>query len=493
MRRSSVTDSGSERYALPLGFCGEVQEPSALSQQLAMARVRRGPHVGQLTDAFAMDAYARLMLRHLQASDIMPVREDAGGGEIRFNGMEALKTIEIKPDAEIRRLSAEQSNSSLIVGDQVVLKVIRHLQPGIHLELEMSRRLAEVGYANTPRFLGDITRMSPDGTPYTQVILQAFVHNQGDAWQWTLDRLGRALQQSSAAQIAVQALPVENASPMEELAGFAAILGRRLGELHNVLAEPSDDPAFAPAQVQTKDMDRWETRIGDEVTKALDILQGMHQWESPSDAERAANLLVRREEIEAMPRKLARQPGYHLLTRIHGDFHLGQVLVISGDVMIIDFEGEPARTLEERREKDSPFRDVAGLLRSFSYAAAFVRKQNGNEAVPLDETTRETLLRQYEEISEAAFLQAYCRARTDGADAGAGPADQPVSNMLQGKYVMDANLQALLHLFMLEKVCYEVAYEAANRPAWLGVPLHGLSHLVEAISGMPENPPGDEA
>lgn len=476
----TLSNKGKTNYFMPLGFCSDSEEISSLSQQLAMARVRRGPRVGLLTDAFSIDNFTYSLIENLISEKTL----DFESGQIRFRASEAFKNIGFVDDIKLRRSSAEQSNSSLIIGDLAILKIIRNVQEGINPELELSQHLAAVGYRNTPEYLGDMVYITNEGICYTQVIVQAFVHNQGDAWQWTLDRLGRALQQSNSAQIAVQALPVENANPMEELAGFAAILGRRLAELHNILAMPSDKPAFEPVLADQEAITHWNIRITAKIQAALDILASRANWENEADAVACKQLLAMRDEILALVNNLLKHGKNHLRTRIHGDFHLGQVLVISGDVMLIDFEGEPLLTLAQRREKDSPLRDVAGALRSFSYAAAYLQKNNRTKQTAQQIQLRQQTLQAYLEISESTFLQAYCKTSTQiieigslGLDSSAGVG----SNVPHQKYDIPPQFQALLHLFMLERISHEIIYEAAHRPAWLNIPLNDLIQLINMV------------
>ena len=339
-----------------------------------------------------------------------------------------------------------------------------------------------MGYANTPKFLGDATFTALDGNAYTQIIMQTFVHNQGDAWLWTLDRLGRAIQPTSYANIAIEALAVENASPMEELTGFATILGQRLAELHNALATPSNDPAFTPEAMNEAKIAAWRQRITSQLLAALDILNAT-TWQNELDANNVATLVSQKNDLLQLIDALLKQSANCMQTRVHGDFHLGQVLVISGDVMIIDFEGEPTRTLEERREKDCPLRDVAGLMRSFSYAAAFIEKSDNASPTIVDDTNRQQLLQLYLGNSQAAFMQAYCQTYTFNETytlTGIRPKINK-NTMANPQQTLPYQLQAVLNLYMLEKVSYEIGYEAANRPNWLSVPLQGLIKLVQSI------------
>lgn len=468
---------------MPLGFCVDCVDTSSLSQQLALARVRKGPRIGLLTDAFSIDDFAHTLIDNLRQQHVL----DCPDGKIHFRSNEGFRALQWAPGHQLRRPTAEQSNSSLIVNDTVIMKVIRHISAGINPELEIAQYLTNVGYSNAPKFYGDVTYIDNSGKQYTQILAQSFVHNQGDAWQWTLDRLSRALQQTNTGQIAVEALPVENANPIEELAGFASILGHRLGELHNALALPTNDPAFAPEPSNDSDIAAWEVRVVAQYEMALKVLADQPNQTS-QDLEAFNYLVAHHDEVLSHIHQMVQNGKNHLRTRIHGDFHLGQVLVISGDVMIIDFEGEPGRTMEERRHKDSPLRDVAGTLRSFSYAAAFVDRNELNQNIQQDE--RDRLLRQYLEASKASFMQAYCQAR---ANTGAGetisiPVAQHGSNVTQEKYDISPQLESLLQLFSLERVSYEVVYEATHRPAWVDVPLRSLRYLVTNLLGNENKP-----
>jgi maltose alpha-D-glucosyltransferase/alpha-amylase len=363
----------------------------------------------------------------------------------------------------------------------------------------MSRQLALVGYHNSPPFIGDVTRVA-NGMPHTLMILQGFVHNQGNAWEWSLDRLYRALHQ--AIQTTAQIPPIENINPIEELTGFAAILGRRLGELHNALALPSDNPDFAPEATYEWAIERWQSRVTGLLQRALTVLEHKVDWDSPQEAELASTLISRHDRLAQKIHELAGHGTGHMRTRIHGDLHLGQILVISGDVMVIDFEGEPGRPVDERREKDSPLRDVAGLLRSFAYAAAYIARNENTEAVDIDAASKEQMLSLYVAQSSHCLLSGYMRARQQGQITSeissisnmpppctdVGEASLPLQNILA------PDDQPLLQLFMLEKVAYEICYEAANRPEWISVPLQGMAEISNQLLGLtpPSQPTGND-
>jgi len=448
--------TGIGRYLLPMGIAWEDETNAALPQQLALARVRRGRRVGVLTDAFALDALPRAVLRGLREHAVLPL----SNGEIRFVPTSAFEGMEVPADAEIRRLAAEQSNSSLIIGDQAVLKLVRRVTEGISPETEMTRHLTEQGFGQTAPLLGEVVRVSPDGVPRTLVILQGFVRNQGDGWTWTTEAISRVID-----AMAVADAPSETKDGVfDNYLGFAGAVGRRLGEMHGVLALDSDDPAFQPEPVTAEDARAWGQAAGAQIEAALDALEGVSSWNSEAHEAQAAGLLSQRKALLRAVAQLAEAAPGALKTRVHGDFHLGQVLVVQGDACIIDFEGEPAKPLAQRRAKTSPLRDVAGLLRSFDYAAAAAgAERDGVKGLPLDRAAE--LLQHFRERASDSFLTAYREAQSQ--------APRP--------WVTAEAEIALLDLFLLEKAAYEVCYEVANRPGWLHIPLRGLDSLANRV------------
>ncbi len=365
--------------------------------------------------------------------------------------------LEAAKGASVNWLAAEQSNSSLTVGDVLMLKIYRRISPGIHPEAEMSRFLTERGFANSPQLFGDVVRIAQDGTQATIAVALGFVRHQGDAWTWTLDHLTRALDGM------VQAEPAKD-NEVELLADcniVAAAIGRRLGEMHRILAGAAGESAFAPETATAADVTQWVEKIETRVAKAIDAVAGHKTWEREQDGERAKALLDRHDAIVASVRNLAKFGVDTLKTRIHGDFHLGQVLVASGDAFIIDFEGEPGTSVDARRAKDSPLRDVAGLLRSIHYAGATLTDRKGVGAIPVDDTWRDKLIAEFRRQAAEAFLRGYWETSVLKRDKAS---------------------RALLSLFLIEKAAYEISYEAANRPTWLGVPLAGLLSVVEHIN-----------
>lgn len=446
-----TTPAGAERYALPLAISWDDEPPAPFAPQLAMARVRMGRRVGYLTDGFAMPGFARALAHGLAEGAVLTT----DSGEIRFRATAHFAERAPAPDAEIEWLTAEQSNSTLIVGREAVFKLLRKLTPGIHPEAEMSRFLTENGYPNTPPLLGEVVHVAVDGTPTTLAIVQGFVLNQGDGWQWTLNYLDRTLDELATA---TEQEVAETGAQFETYSAFAHNLGRRLGEMHAVLRRETDAADFRPEIADDGDVERLRSGVVQQLTAAFDAIEGYGEWDHEEDAAQARALLDSRERLIALVDEKAGALAGTPRIRIHGDLHLGQILVAGNDVMIIDFEGEPAKPLEARRAKASPMRDVAGVIRSFDYAASNLKKHRHTPQGPLSEARGAQLRSLFRDVAEKAFLDAYREVDPEG-----------VSN------------SSLLDLFILEKAAYEICYEAANRPTWLDVPLNGFAHVAARL------------
>ncbi|MDG0027380.1 maltose alpha-D-glucosyltransferase [Trinickia sp. Y13] len=461
-----------ERYVLPLAISWGTETTVPLFMQLALARVRRGRNIGHLTDAFALPLFAHGVLQKLRERAVVPTVQKS---EIRFvptARFDELDSLGATP--EIRWIAAEQSNSSLVIGDRAVLKLVRRLIGGIHPEAEMSRHLTEIGYANTAPLYGEVVRVDPQGVPHTLALLQGFIDNQGDAWNWVLDYLRRVIDELVLA-------PETEDADSEKLEGYRALtgtIGRRLGELHAALAAPSDDPAFAAEKATRADVRGWIDGARSMLEHALDVLAAEAAKENgPLDEETRAlaqELVGRRAALVTALERHVPHDVDALRIRVHGDFHLGQVLIAQSDVYLIDFEGEPARSLEERRMKRSPLVDVAGMLRSLSYASAAAQPVSENAPAQTADRKR-ALFERFLEEGQQSFLAGYREA--------VGRAVHPlVAPQAEGP---------LLDLFLVEKAAYEVRYEAANRPTWLGLPLRGLSMLAARMLGKSDD--GDAA
>lgn len=378
-----------------------------------------------------------------------------------------------------RAVGVEQSNSSLIFGDQLILKLCRKLVDGISPELELGRFLAG-RYPHSPALLGSLEYRRDQGEPVTLAILQRFVPNRGDAWAYARGELRRFYARVRAGRERAPSLPpggplaLAGTTPPPRvrelvggrLLGAARLLGQRTGELHQALASPTSDPAFAAEPLGAADQRELHRSLTELAAESLALLR--RTLPALPEAERAAasTLLARRASLRRRLARLVRERVELLRIRTHGDLHLGQVLHTGHDFVLIDFEGEPARPLAARRLKHVALRDVAGMLRSFHYAA-----RTGLRELEGERTARSNRLARWAEAWQAwtgaAYLEGYLAAT---AGSGLVPAER-------------VKLELLLDAFLLEKALYEVGYELNNRPAWVGIPLAGLTAILAADRG----------
>jgi maltose alpha-D-glucosyltransferase/alpha-amylase len=380
-------------------------------------------------------------------------------------------------DLPSRLGSAEQSNTSILYDNIAILKLFRRLRPGENPDVEIARFLTDVAHsASIPAYIGDLRRSADDTT---FAFLQSFAPNEGDGWAWTLDELGRFYESVAHCPPphSTGAPPnfIDSDSPSHEITEHAGVyldaaqlIGRRTAELHLALATPSDNAAFTPQPYTVEDLADDRQRIQRQTIATLNALQAMLQTR-PGDlpaetAALAADLLGRRDDLLARLRALHGDPAnFGSRIRVHGDYHLGQLLRSRTDFLIVDFEGEPARSLEERRQKQSPLRDVAGMLRSFSYAARAGLDLH-LQRHPENHATLEAWSTAWENAAGNAFLRGYRDAGTARSDLLPAPAEA----------------QIMLLALLLEKAMYELLYEMNNRPTWLPIPLQGLLAIAHA-------------
>ncbi len=328
--------------------------------------------------------------------------------------------------------TGEQSNTSIVYGEHAVLKVFRKLQPGINPDSEIVEFLTgHTPFQNAPRYLGGINLRYEDGLKNTELAaVQGFVPNSGDSWHWLVPELA-----------------TRNAEHRRSLLEPVELLGRRTGELHAALATPSEDQAFMTELYDEGGAEAEQRRLVDELDQTFGMLDRANIL-TPDDCRNLERQLRSRLEkatdLSGMPR-----------TRVHGDYHLGQVLRSGDDFVIIDFEGEPSRTMAERRRKHSPLKDVAGMLRSLDYAVSSAQLVNP-DAIPAE-------LTEWGAQAEERFTSGYIAAVQAA----------PIQLVPQSR----AAFQRALDLFMVEKALYETRYELDNRPDWLGIPLGALSRI----------------
>jgi maltose alpha-D-glucosyltransferase/alpha-amylase len=467
-------DDSSSVYQLALtittGEAAETIRASDPASIVATVTTVKGPAI--LHDAVAREDVRQAILHLIEANGELSTRN----GVLIGHSSSAFAEVHGTDPLPARTGSAEQSNTSILYDARLIMKLFRRLQPGENPDTEIGRFLTET--AHFPRiapFLGEIALKPKSGEPTTIAMLQGLVENEGDGWQWTLDELSRYYD-SVATLPAPQGVgtpptflsETEIPSLAREHAALnldaAALLGRRTAEMHLALATPTHNPAFLAECFTTADLVADADRIDAQLALTLSALKrGMSQL-TETIADNAAFVLSRRIELYARARAIASatpsDAGQRI--RIHGDYHLGQVLRSRGDYVILDFEGEPARSLEQRRAKQSPLKDVAGMLRSFSYAA-FAALNAFAQRRPDDARNLEPWATLWQHAVSTEFLRAYRLTITE-KDPNLIP--QP------------AQSQLLLNAYLLEKSLYELLYELDNRPTWVRIPLAGILALL---------------
>ncbi|ABG03291.1 Trehalose synthase-like protein [Rubrobacter xylanophilus DSM 9941] len=457
-------------YFLPLAAAWEDEDGERVSGLMphALAKIRRRYRVGVLFDALADEGFCREVVAAMAGGREL----EMGEGRVRFYATGALEELlagEPVGELAVRRASVEQSNTSVILGERLVLKAYRRLQPGVNPELEIGRYLTEVRrFPNTPPLAGAVEYEDPRSGTVSLALLQGFVPSQGDGWSYVLGYLDRYLERRllSASWSPEEEGPAEppGQEGQEADEGFfmelMRTLGVRTGELHAALAAPTDDPSFSPEPAPPAEVSRWVEAVLDDLRLTLSLLERRRSG-LPEEVRPEVDRLLRMEarafdRLEAISARGIRA----VKTRHHGDYHLGQVLVAGNDFQIIDFEGEPARTLEERRRKHSPLRDVAGMLRSFDYAAQTALMNLGADRAVGEDP--EPVVRRWERSVREAFLGGYAEG-VRGAGVLPGEGEEAA---------------ALVELFALEKALYEIRYELDNRPDWIGIPVRGVLDLL---------------
>lgn len=479
--RVGYTDDTSEVYRLPITYVAADQAsrmrdvPGAITR--VVVRGSGGSVEGILYDAMWVEPFLHSLLDILARGS----RYSGRFGEITATPTKVLREILRPGEAPLQPsvMKAEQSNTSVVYGKRLILKLYRRAEEGVNPDLEIGRFLTERQFPCIAAVASALEHRAEGGEPSTVALLQRFLPSKGDAWTTTLETLRHYLTYATAHREAIVD-ELNHVKPLGALARErlpdlahsligpslekAALLGRRTGELHLALSLDTTDPNFSPEPVT----DGYRQSLFQSIHGLIDSnfrLLRQRLAGLPASVQQHARALLDL-ETTAMTRaqSVRDRPGAYGLIRCHGDYHLGQVLDTGDDFVIIDFEGEPARPLSVRRMKGSPLRDVAGMLRSFHYAtyAALLGRAEGDRP---DEFERgEPLALFWYRCVAAAYLRAYLEA------AGRAPL-LPKSN---------EELDSLLEIFLLEKAAYELGYELNNRPHWVKIPLEGMLQLLES-------------
>jgi maltose alpha-D-glucosyltransferase / alpha-amylase len=480
-----------ELYSIPLAMASQERADLLLRDKpfAVIARIlgRGGEEPRVLYDAVHDPAYCEAMF------DTVARKRRHRGGKGELFGTPSGHFRRLAAEMESREVvvpETEQSNSSVVFGQRFIMKLYRRIEPGLNPDLEMSRHLTEtIGFPHTPLLAGAL-EYAPDGKsePFTIGMLQQYVRNQGDAWQYALDLLGQYYERVLALAATeggagaprppetplLELIRVDPPAQVLELLGehlqWAALLGVRTAEMHAALARSEgrggqdfDSEPFTG--LSQRSLYQSMRNTGQQTLQLLRARLGALPEQVRVEAR---TLLDRGDEVLARLRLIKERKIDATRIRCHGDYHLGQVLWTGKDFLIIDFEGEPARSLGERRLKRSPMRDVAGMLRSLQYASFSALQQQVERGTIPGGCTREDCepqARFWDAWMSSSFLRSYLRTARDG---GGGFIPE-----------REEDLGLLLEAFLLDKAIYEIGYELNSRPDWVQIPIRAILHLLD--------------
>ena len=448
------SDRTQQSYFFPYQLVWETRtDDGKILPAWVFGKTRQQNEAGYLVDAMGSDEFCHAVISCMKQNR----KINLSASVLRFTGSELLNSS-AEEAIEIRRPIIEQSHTSIFFGEKFIFKIYRHIQNGPSPELQMGKHLTGADFKNIARVAGSIELARTDGTVTALGILQEYIDNQNDCWSFTLSYLDRFL------DTCIIETPDSKPKEPGEIEGAhelylskMQILGQRIGRMHSILAGDCEDPDFKPEPISAED---WQSFAGGVENTLVTTLDQLGERIDSFSAEMQPVL----QKITAHPgqvikklRALVPHQADLLKTRHHGDLHLGQILLVANDFVIIDFEGEPARPLSERTAKHCPLRDVAGVVRSFSYAAETARRKVRQEK-PESLASMTVYTREWEKAARERFLQGYLEAT---ANCPSVPADKELFGQI-------------LSLLCLEKALYEFSYELNNRPDWLEIPVYGL-------------------
>jgi maltose alpha-D-glucosyltransferase/alpha-amylase len=475
----SYLDGDPETYQIPVAFLTGSEATHVLTEspQAAIACLSIGDEEGFLCDAVHDQKFREALLAFILG------RRQLHGEKGGVLGVSHAGVFRHESWAEPGHLpselfSSEQTNSTIIYGSHHVLKLYRKVEPGINPEVEISRFLTDKTlFSHAPPFQAVVELRKTGDQPYALALLHGFMKNHGNAWLLSLNLLAQYFERILSRRNELASLPnyppglIEGSQCgipelfIDLIGGFylemAGLLGRRTAELHLAFTAGGDDPDWRMEEYSTLYQRSVYQSLRNQARRSLQLLAREREKLSGEDLQRADRVLAAEKEIIARQKLIVGHRIEAMKTRIHGDFHLGQVLFTGKDFVIIDFEGEPVKSLSERRLKRSPLRDVAGMIRSFHYAA--------QTALAHQVADRPTDLPFLEPWAEACYHYVSCRFLKGYLDR------------LSGSFLVPSDrkdFETLLRAFLLDKALYELAYELNNRPDWVSLPLKGIEMIL---------------
>ncbi|MFH1258516.1 MAG: putative maltokinase, partial [Elusimicrobiota bacterium] len=468
------TSGNPESYFLPLSY---TEDSGMLNNypKSVICKVSVNGKEGFLYDAAYNPGFHRFLLNLIANKKKIKTEQ----GELAGTSSQKFKTLLQSKGLELSShvLKAEQSNTAIIYDDVYFLKILRKLEEGVNPDREMIRYLTEQKkFAIVPAFAGFIEYRPLKSEPIDICLLQAYVPNQGDAWTYTLEQVKSFFELVLSKTGELETIPKQEETAKANSAGasdlidgfyleLVKLLGQRTGEMHLSLASDSENPDFKPESFSTLYQRSLYQSMGSQARSALRLLrENLAKLPTAAQGEAAA-ILGKEKEIFAQFAVILKTKFNAKKIRIHGDYHLGQALFTGKDFVIMDFEGEPARPVSERRLKRSALRDVAGMMRSFHYAAYAALFLSQSTRVDTDISGLESAADLWSSKVAEVFVKSYFE--TVG-QADFLPKEQK-------------DLELLLQVYLLNKAIYELGYELNNRPDWVLIPLRGIKRVLEGL------------
>lgn len=440
-------------YFLPLGIHPQSEDIGLNAQRLLFSRIRKGPDIRLLIDILGTNGAINTALK-LMADNTQVQGEDL---LVNFHS-DGLSQALLEQDLSIRRAPESHFNNTVIIGEELVLKVERTIEAcdRPHPVLAFGEFLKYKRFDYVPKLLGDVTFLYPDGKRSSQIFLHAYIHNKGSAWTWYINRLEHLISDTQDALLASD--PSHSLDPWSEIAEFSRLLGERLGNLHTILLEDFNNDEFGHYRANRQDINRWIQEALDATEIALVFLND-NVWQNPAQKSLADSLLKKTKKLPLIIKSLAQHAKGTLVSRVHGNFHLERVLVSADDIQLIGLGETDDTSVNNPYQKKCQLIDVASMLRSFAYVAFYLERKS--EQTHHHREDLAGILARYVARSQEVFLESYFAHHQRHPKAG---------------------LSEALAFFTLTRSLHELTYESKTHPEWIESPLRHLNTILDKYS-----------